>query len=124
MEKRKFSSKINYERFEELYTPSPSPRSGVSRDGSVSLHGGNSPGGLLLGPLSSRPPARIPDDNDNETGRGREGDEQRDEVLADEQVKELESGAGGLDDEIDETEDDEEDGDDGDPYGGMGYDSD
>ena len=120
MERRKFSSKINYDRFEELYTPSSSPRSGVSRDTSQSRHGGSSPQGLLLGPSSSSrntaaTVTRILDDNEIETGERREGDEQ---------VKELESIEGGLDDEIDETEDEEEDGDDGDPYGGMGYDSD
>ena len=116
MERRKFSSKINYDKFEELYTPSSSS---VSRDASESLHG-NSPGGMLLGPASSGGNTGVVVD-----GSERERNEQRNAVGAkeqdDEQLKELESIAGELDDEIDETEDDE---DDGDPYGGMGYDSD
>lgn len=113
MENRKYSAKINYDKFEELYTPSSSS---VSRGGSESVQGG-SPGGMLLGPSSSRPTRTV---DDIESGGREERNEQRN-TLEDEQVKELESIAGELDEEIEETEDDE---DDGDPYGGMGYDSD
>ena len=133
MENRKYSSKINYDRFEELYTPSSS--SNVSR--AVSEAG--SPGGMLMGPSTSstRPRStkiassrstKIAGDDGRE-GRG----EQQNALEIDEQQKELESIAGELESiagevdeeiEIEETEDEEDDGDDGDPYAGMGYDSD
>ena len=122
MDLRKFSSKINYDKFEELYTPSSSS---VSRGGSESIHGG-SPGGML-GPArrtSSGGTREIVDESGDGEGRSEQqnalgGTEQ------DEQLKELESIAGELDEEIDETEDDEDDGDPyGDLEGGMDYDSD
>ena len=121
MDRRKFSSKINYDKFEEIYTPSSSS---VSRGGSESLPGG-SPGGML-GPArvnSSGGPIEVV-----ESGNG-EGRNELQNALGekeqDEQLKELESIAGELDEEIDETEDDEDDGDPyGDPEGGVDYDSD
>ena len=121
MDLRKFSSKINYDKFEELYTPSSSS---VSRGGSESLHGG-SPGGML-GPARRTSSGGTREIVESGNGEGR--NEQQNALGGteqDEQLKELESIAGELDEEIDETEDDEDDGDPyGDPEGGMDYDSD
>ena len=118
---RGFSSKINYDKFEELYTPSSSS---VSRGGSESLHGG-SPGGML-GPARRTSSGGTTEIGESGNGEGR--NEQQNALGGqeqDEQLRELESIAGELDEEIDETEDDEDDGDPyGDPEGEMDYDSD
>ena len=121
--RRGYSTKINYDKFDDLYTPSSS---GVSRGGSESGHGGSPGGGMLEQESMTWPDENAMAENGNgdEREEGQGGLEAKEQ---DEQWKELESIAGELDQEIDESEDD--DVDDGEPYGvpdggEMDYDSD
>lgn len=124
MKRRTYSSKVNYDRIVDAYTPSSS--STGSRRGSESV-GGNSPGREvntygqveLMGPGGTKKMlggghGKEPGVDVESVARDRDLDEQR---------KELESIAGEVEEGIDDSEDDDDADDD--PYEGQGgYESD
>lgn len=124
MKRRAWSSKVNYDRIVDAYTPSSS--SDGSRRGSESLLG-DSPGTAMdkFGQVKLTSPGETTEMLGDGNGKGMEGQGERevDDSEMDEQQKELEIIAGEVEEGIDDSEE-VDDGDD-DPYEGQGgYESD